>query len=199
MLKVLLFDVDGVLVNGEPFSQQLARDYGITLEMTTPFFKGPFFECLVGRADLKQEIADYLPQWGWQRSVDEFLAGWFSSETCIDEALLASIQRLRQQGLPCYLATNQERYRTAYILNEMGFVSKFEGIFSSAHIGYMKHEPAFFASVLAAFPGVQAQEILFWDDSPGNVATARAAGMQAELYIDFSVYKKQMSNYLERA
>ena len=197
LLKVLLFDVDGVLVNGEPFSQQLARDYGITLEMTIPFFKGPFFECLVGKTDLKQEIAGYLPQWGWQRSVDGFLADWFAYETCIDEALLASIRRLRQQGLPCYLATNQERYRTAYILNEMGFADKFDGTFSSAHIGHTKHEPAFFAAVLDALPGIQAQEILFWDDSPGNVAAARAVGIQAELYANFSVYKEQMSKYLK--
>jgi putative hydrolase of the HAD superfamily len=153
----------------------------------------------VGRADLKQEIAGYLLQWGWQRSVDEFLADWFAYETCIDEALLASIQQLRQQGLSCYLATNQEQYRTAYILNEMGFAGRFDGIFSSAHIGYTKHEPAFFAAVLEALPGAQAQEILFWDDSPGNVAVARAAGIQAELYTNFSVYTKQISKYLNGA
>jgi putative hydrolase of the HAD superfamily len=195
----MLFDIDGVLVNGEPFSQQLARDYGITLEMTAGFFKGVFSECLVGRADLKQEIASYLPQWGWQRSVDEFLADWFAYETCIDEALLASIQQLRQQTLPCYLATNQERHRIAYILNEMGFAGKFDGIFSSASIGYMKHEPAFFAAVLEALPGVQAREILFWDDNLANVAAARTAGIQAELYTNFANYEKQMSTYLERA
>lgn len=199
MLKAMLFDVDGVLVNGEPFSRQLARDYGITLEMTAAFFRGPFSECLVGRADLKEEIASYLRQWGWQESVDQFLADWFAYETRIDEALLSAIQQLRQHGLSGYLATNQERYRAAYILNEMGFAGKFDGMFSSASLGYMKHEPAFFISVLDALPGIQAQEILFWDDSPGNVATARAVGMQAELYTNFSAYEKHMSHYLERA
>lgn len=199
MLKAMLFDVDGVLVNGEPFSQQLARDHGITQEMTAAFFRGPFSECLVGKADLKEEIASYLPQWGWQKSVNQFLADWFAYETRIDEALLSAIQQLRQHGLACYLATNQEGYRAAYILNEMGFAGKFDGMFSSASLGYMKHAPAFFMSVLDALPGIQAQEILFWDDSPGNVATARAVGMQAELYTNFLGYQKQMSHYLERA
>jgi putative hydrolase of the HAD superfamily len=199
LLKVVLFDVDGVLITGEPFSQQLARDYGITLEMTAAFFQGPFSGCLVGRADLKQEIASYLPQWGWQHSVEEFLTSWFTYETCIDEALLVSIQQLRQQGLSCYLATNQERYRMAYILNQMGFDSKFQGVFCSASLGYTKSEPAFFAAVLEALAGMQAQEILFWDDTPANVAAARAAGIRAELYTNFSAYERQMNQYLERA
>ncbi len=57
IIKALLFDVDGVLVNGEPFSALLARDYGITLEMMASFFRGPFSACLIGRANLKEELA----------------------------------------------------------------------------------------------------------------------------------------------
>lgn len=68
MIRVLLFDVDGVLANGEQFSKRLARDYGITAEMTAPFFSGPFLQCLVGNADLKHVLKSQLAQWGWQDS-----------------------------------------------------------------------------------------------------------------------------------
>lgn len=196
MIKVMLFDVDGVIANGEPFSQHLARDYGITREVTTPFFKGRFMECLVGRADLKQELTDQLPQWGWQGTIEELMSYWFRCEHSMNETLLASVARLRQQGIRCYLATNQERYRTIYILEQMGCANLFEGIFSSAHIGYLKHEPAFFEQALRQLDGVKTNEILFWDDSPGNVATARAVGLQAELYQDFAHFEKQMQRYL---
>ena len=195
MIRVLLFDVDGVLANGEQFSKRLASDYGVTTEMTAPFFSGPFLECLVGNADLKQELISHLKQWGWQDSVDAFLHYWFTVEHVIDEPLVNRVQQLRQQGMCCYLATNQEQYRTAYILHEMGFANAFDGMFSSAYIGYMKHDKAFFAAVLCELDGVKAEEILFWDDSPGNVATAKEAGLQAELYCNFEDFQHTLSQY----
>ena len=81
MIDVILFDVDGVLVNGKSFSFYLERDYGITTDMTAAFFSDKFFPCLTGSADLKVEISDYLQQWGWTKSVDAFLDYWFTCET----------------------------------------------------------------------------------------------------------------------
>ena len=197
MIKIILFDVDGVLVDGELFSRRLARDHGITLEMTRSFFAGPFSECLVGQADLKQVLLDYMREWGWQHSIDDFLSFWFS-EHSINEPLLISVQHLRQQGIPCYLATNQEQYRTAYILEEMGFAQKFDGIFSSAHVGQVKSQPAFFEHVLRKLNGIAAHEILFWDDSAPNIATARQFGLQAEIYTTFADFTRKMSRYLDQ-
>src|SRR6266699_6685441 len=68
----------------------------------------------------------------------------------------------------CDLATNQEKYRTAYLLDQMGFERQFDGIFSSVYVGYMKHDTAFFEHVLRELKDVKPQEILFWDDQPGN-------------------------------
>ncbi|MFL5663923.1 MAG: HAD family hydrolase [Ktedonobacteraceae bacterium] len=197
MIKIMLFDVDGVLVNGELFSRHLARDHGITPDTTSPFFTGPFFECLVGQADLKQILPSYVQEWGWQHSIDDFLSYWFSTYS-MNEPLLHIIQQLRQQGIPCYLATNQEQYRTAYILEEMGFAQKFDGIFSSAHVGQVKSQPAFFEHVLRKLNGIAAHEILFWDDSAPNVATARQSGLQAEIYTTFADFTIKMSRYLDQ-
>ena len=197
LIQVIIFDVDGVLVNGERFNKRLIRDYGITEEMTASFFKGRFSECLIGKADLKQELGDYLPQWGWQGSVDEFMSIWFRHEHCIDEQLVRQIQQWRQQGIRCYIATNQEKYRTAYMLEQMGFAKAFDGCFSSAHVGCLKDDRAFFAHVLDALHNVQADDILFWDDSIGNVTTAQSVGLHAEFYYGFADFEKKMSQYLD--
>jgi len=197
LIKAVLFDVDGVLANGALFSQHLELDYGITQQMVSPFFQGRFQQCLVGSADLKQELAQHVAQWGWPGSVDEFVDYWFQCEHVINEPLLQVAQQLRQRGLRCYLATDQEKYRTAYILDQMGFADSFDGMFSSAHIGYTKRDQRFFAHILQALHPVKATEILFWDDTPTKVESARSAGIHAEVYSDFTDFTEKMKQYLE--
>ena len=124
MIKVVLFDADGVLVNGEKFSVHLAKDYGITVEMTAPFFNGLMRDCVWGKADLREVLPPYLKEWGWKKSLDEFLDYWHKVEHNIDEPLVEYIQQLRKKGILCCLATNQEKTRFEYMLKEMGFDRK---------------------------------------------------------------------------
>jgi len=195
MLKALLVDVDGVLAIGPPFSTSLARDYGITPEATTPFFQGRFRDCLVGTRDLKEELEHVLPSWGWYQSVDAFLEYWFTSEHVINTPLVEVIQRFRRRSLDCYLATNQERYRTKYLLRDMGFAKLFDGMFSSADVGCMKHDSLFFTRVIQQLGEPPAEDLLFWDDSPGNVATAGAVGLRAERYLDVDGFERVVEGH----
>jgi putative hydrolase of the HAD superfamily len=88
MIQLVILDADGVLIHAERFSKQLERDYRITTQITEPFFSGPFKECLIGKADLKEELGPYLKKWGWQKSVEEFLDYWFTAEHKIDQSLI---------------------------------------------------------------------------------------------------------------
>ena len=199
MISTVLLDVDGVLIVGDPFSTTLARDYGITMEMTAPFFRGPFEHCLRGTADLKTEVASHLPAWGWRGSVEELLHVWFTTSQQVDDALLATVQHWRQAGIRCYLATNQERYRVDHLLTQSGLAGQFDGCFASCQLGYTKDNPAFFQGVLQALPATQADEVLFWDDGPANVATARAVGLHAEVYTTFDHFQQQVRAYTWKA
>lgn len=195
MIKVVLFDVDGVIANGEGWHVYLERDHGITTEQLSPFFAEKFTSCLLGVADLKDALASYLPQWGWQQSTDAFLDYWFTCEHVVDQPLIDYVQSLRQRGLPCYLATQQEKYRTRYIASEMGLARSFDGIFSSANLGYLKSEPDFFAAIMRHLPAIDTSEVLFWDDTARNVQVARASGLHAELYTDFASFCHTMDTY----
>lgn len=198
MLKTLLFDVDGVLVIGEHWHKALERTHGITSDQLTPFFRGPFQACLVGKADLKVELASFLPCVGWPYSVDAFIDYWFRQDALtLNDPLLQIIQPVRQSGIKCYLATQQERYRTNYILREMGFSALFDGMFSSVDAGYMKNDPRFFANIITTLDDCPAENILFWDDTPVNVDTARRTGMVAEIYTGFADFQAKTRSFLD--
>jgi putative hydrolase of the HAD superfamily len=194
-IQALLFDADGVVVHPFRFAEYLAREHGLARDDTRDFFQGIFLECLVGRADLKTAIAPFLARWGWPDTLDAFLQRWFIEEDVPDQRMLAAIADLRRRGMPCYLATNQEQYRIAYMRAQMGFGQIFDGIFASVDIGAMKHDQAFYIAVTAALR-LPADTILFWDDSAGNVAVARAYGWHAEQYVDFATFQAAMQRYL---
>ncbi len=196
MIKIVLFDVDGVLLNGEMFGAQLERDYGISNDVLQPFFKGPFPDAIVGQADMKQLLKPYLETWGWKGGVEDFVDYWFKAEHVIDQPLIDYIETLSASGIGCYLATNQEKYRTAYILEKMGFEHIFDGQFVSSEMGVKKPDPAFFERVVQELQPHDAEEILFWDDRLENVEAARASGINAEVYTTFAAFEEQMKELL---
>jgi putative hydrolase of the HAD superfamily len=73
-IRVVIFDVDGVLVNAERFSERFSREHGVAPARIGPFFEREFVDCLIGKADLKDIIEPYLSAWGWTDGVDAFLA-----------------------------------------------------------------------------------------------------------------------------
>ena len=121
-LKVVCFDADGVVVNPQmQFSNYLKREHGISPEMTRGFFHGVFNDCLIGKANLREVLPTYLQDWNWKGSVDGFIATWLQLDHVIDSRLINTIQRLRQNGFICCLATSQEHNRAEYMKTKMGF------------------------------------------------------------------------------
>lgn len=189
MITLLILDADGVLINGEKFADVLARDFQTDKAKEKEFFTTKFQDCLVGKADLKESIAPYLSSFGWKGSVDEFLEYWFKAEHSINEKLMRYVQQLRKSGVKVVLATNQEKYRTQYMLEHMGFDGMFDKIYSSAHLGLKKPAIEFFAHVVEDME-VNKDEVLFWDDDQRNIEGALEYGINTEFYNDYDSFMK---------
>lgn len=189
MTKVILFDTDGMVVITEMFSVMYCKEFGIPYEKILPFFKNEFQPCIVGKADLKKQVKPYLKDWGWDKPVEEFLNYWFKAEHNIDKRVVKLISRLRRIGVMCCLATNQEKYRTQYLREQMGFNQVFDKIYSSAEIGYKKPQPGFFEYIIRDLK-LPKDEIQFWDDTEENVQAANDVGLKGYRYQDYEDFKK---------
>lgn len=196
MIEVVLFDADGVLISGDMFSVELERKHGITHAGTQSFYKGVFLDCLNGTKDLKIEIEPYLMEWGWQGTVQDFLDEWFEYENHTNRELIDYIQQLRARGIRCCVATNQEKYRSEYMMHSMGFVNHFDKFYASAYLGAFKPQAAFFESILVDLEEKDKQKILFWDDSATHIAGALACGIRAEHYKEYADFKEKMKQYV---
>lgn len=194
MIKVVLFDADGVIVLSKRFSDQLQEDYGIPLVQSKKFFQNEFQKCLIGESNLHTELPKYLKKWNWKLSIDDFIQYWFSSSNKINLSLISTAEQLRKNGIKCYIATNQEAERTKYMNEEMEFSKLFDGIYSSSGLGSLKPSEEFFKKILSNTQ-CTANEILFLDDSMANVQAARLNGMNGELYSSHEKMLTLMNDY----
>ncbi len=180
-MKVLLFDADGVVLKkGEFFSEKFSREHNVPIEDVLKFFKGPFGACQEGAKDLREELVPFLESWGWQGSVDDFMDYWFE-DVVLDQDFLEEIQGYREKGIKCYLASNNEHYRSRKIETILG--DMLDGYFFSADLKVKKGNPDYFRAVLEKL-NVEPFEVGFVDNEDKNVESAREVGIKAQLFSD---------------
>ncbi|RWX76686.1 HAD family hydrolase [Neorhizobium lilium] len=183
-MKVLMVDVDGVLVHGRPSDglslfTYLERDHGLPLDTFQNEFFNPYWVGIVtGREPIEPRLSEVLKRIAPHLETETLLKYWFENDSLLDQRLLDRLGALRQDDVRLYLATNQEHRRAAYLMNEMGLGRHFDGIFYSADLGHRKPTHDFYRLATDS-AGVSPSEIAFLDDMLENVEAAREFGWNA--------------------
>lgn len=178
-----MLDVDGVLIDGRPSDGQfwthtLQEDLGIDpAELVQEFFLKDWLSIVTGERDLLPSLSEALGRFASHVTAEEFVSYWFKMDSRIVDQVLSDCEAARQRGMRIYLATNQEHLRAQYLMNTLGLQSTVDGIIYSAQVG-AKKPAADFYRYATKVAGVSPDEIVFVDDTLGNVEAARRSGWQ---------------------
>ncbi|MBX4955289.1 HAD family hydrolase [Rhizobium lentis] len=183
-MKVLMVDVDGVLIHGRPTDglphfTYLERDLGLRPELLQQaFFQTHWGDIIIGREALEPRLASVLTDIAPHLNATALIDYWFENDSRLDRNLLEELGALRQSGVTLFLATNQEHRRARYLMERAGLGAHFDDIIYSAALGHSKPSPDFFR-LATERAGVQPEEIAFIDDMAANVEAAGQFGWHA--------------------
>jgi putative hydrolase of the HAD superfamily len=183
--KVLLLDVDGVLLHPPQFfSHAYAEERGLDKERFDKFFAQYAEDVAKGKTDYRKLIIERNDVWEWDKTPDELLQKWFSYENHPEKKLIKTVKKAKTKGIKVYLATDQDKYRAKYLIEL--FADFLDGAFVSSAFKYHKKEPKFFELALKELseelPNLKAEEVVYFDDMTHNIESAKLSGISAYLY-----------------
>ena len=179
MLRAVIFDLDGVIVDSHPAHLQAWKAFFLSIgknvaeqdllfilegqkrEDILKHFLGDLSEEQVQQYGAKKEalFRDSVPELKTVRGLTEFL------------------DRLRVAGLPLALASSASRRRAFYMLEQLNLKERFQVIVTGDDVKKGKPDPSIFhlaAGGLEVDPG----HILVCEDAVSGVEGAKAAGMK---------------------
>ena len=103
------------------------------------------------------------------------------------------MERLRAAGYRIFALTDNVHEIVAHLSTTHDWWAHFEHVTNSAEIGVLKPDPRIYAHMLET-NGLEPEETVFFDDMPGNVAGAQAAGMHAFVFTDAAQAERDLAS-----
>jgi HAD superfamily hydrolase (TIGR01509 family) len=176
-IRAVLFDVGGVLVR--TFDHSGRQTWERRLGLPPGGAEAIVLNSEMGHRAQRGEISDEA-LWVWvseRLALGDELAAFradFWRGDRVDESLVALIRRLRPRYQTAVISNAGDALRTT--LQSYGLLDEFDLIVGSAYEGIMKPRPAIYERTLARL-GRAANEAVFIDDAPANIAGATAVGL----------------------
>ena len=188
MIRGIIFDVDGVLLNSMPVWENLGELY--LKSRGIPAEKG-LGETLFSMS--LEEGAQYLiSQYGIDKSVEEVVNGlnrevrdFYAEKVPLKEGVRQYLSEFRERGIPMVIATSGDRKNAEAALKRLKVFSYFQGIFTCSEIGSGKNQPDIYYAA-ALHLDTDAEETLVFEDAYHALRTAGKAGFKTVAVYDRS-------------
>jgi sugar-phosphatase len=180
MFRAAIFDMDGLLIDSEPFWKRAEREVfgaegieiddamaAVTATMTTRQVAEHWYQVRPWREKSVEDVEAAVVA----RVADLIRAGSKAMPGVRETLALCA-----QLGWRVGLASNSPAVLCQLVLRELGIEGCFQAVASADYVESGKPDPAIYL-LAARMLGVEPRECLVFEDSPTGVRAARAAGM----------------------
>lgn len=185
MIKALVFDVGGVLVRTADWSLREAWEDKLGLQ------RGELEPLVHGNAlNEQQERGELGYDEFWRRTaarlgipaaqIDTFRREFYAGDA-VNTGLIRAIKGWRKRGLKTGIISNAPPILRQTLTAQYNIARFFDVITISGEVGARKPDPRIYQRALADL-GARADEAVFVDDLPPNIAGANAIGMKGVLF-----------------
>ena len=204
MIKGMIFDADGTLLDSMPIWDDLGARYlkGIGIEAEPGLSEILFCMSL-------EESAAYMKRtYGLSQTEEEIRNGvlaklddFYVNEVQAKPGVSEFLRTLHERKVPMMIATSSSRHHIEAAMRRLGFLDYFAGIITCEEVGSGKSRPDIYLKCAEAI-GLPPEEVCVVEDVIHAVRTANAAGFPtAGVYDEASAkdtadMKKECSIYL---
>lgn len=181
MIKAVIFDMDGVVVNTEPIGYRANQELYKSLNITVP---DDIYGTFIGNSDkmIVQKLKDLYPiELTHQELLDEKYRYYFNAfDTAEDLALLPGVKDLiidlHKNGMRLLLASSASKRKIEKVFTRFGLHQYFDHTISGEDFEESKPNPAIFLEAVTK-SGFTKDECIVIEDSTNGIKAAKAAGI----------------------